>query len=398
MNYPTVLSVTQLNTYIKSVIDSDENLNMVFVSGEISNFTNHFKTGHFYMTVKDTGSSVKAVMFRSANSRLGFMPENGMKVLIRGRISVFERDGQYQLYIDDMQPDGIGALSIAFEQLKEKLFSEGLFDSSRKKAIPKLPKKIGVITSATGAVIEDIKNVISRRFPMVEIILAPVQVQGSPAAGQIVNAINVLNSFDDIDVIIIARGGGSIEDLWAFNEEIVARAVASSVIPVISAIGHETDYTICDFAADLRAPTPSAAAEICVPDMREQLSFINGVTLYCEDTVKRLILNEQTKLSVINDSLSKLSPENIIDGKIQTTDILSDKALQIITSVYNKESAHFSAILAKLDALSPIKVISRGYCVAYKNDLIVQSASELTDGDALKLNFADGCVNCTVKE
>ncbi|MBO5291012.1 MAG: exodeoxyribonuclease VII large subunit, partial [Clostridia bacterium] len=265
---PTVYSVAQLNNYVKSVLDNDENLNHLFVTGEISNYKPHY-SGHMYMTIKDETASIKAVMFAGNASRLKFKPENGMKVIIFGTVSLFQRDGSYQLYINDMQPDGIGALNIAFEQLKKKLEAEGLFSNQYKKPIPKFPQKVGVVTSATGAAVQDIFNVLKRRYPVAEVVLRPCQVQGDGAANDIANAIKEFNKVKGADVLIVGRGGGSIEDLWAFNEEIVARAVFDSEIPVISAVGHETDVTICDFVADLRAPTPSAAAECAVPDCFE---------------------------------------------------------------------------------------------------------------------------------
>ena len=265
---PTVYSVNELNSYVKRILDNDENLKHIFVTGEISNYKAHY-SGHLYMTIKDESASVKAVMFAGNASRLRFRPENGMKVLIFGTVSLFPRDGSYQLYISDMQPDGMGALSVAFEQLKKKLAAEGLFSDSYKKPIPKFPTRIGVITSETGAAVQDIFNVLSRRFPSAEVVLRPTQVQGDGAAQDIAKAIYVFNEYNAADVLIVGRGGGSIEDLWAFNEEVVARAVFASEIPVISAVGHETDYTICDFVADLRAPTPSAAAELAVPDRLE---------------------------------------------------------------------------------------------------------------------------------
>ena len=257
-----VVTVSQLNAYVKSIMDSDYNLSDILVSGEISDFTNHYRTGHYYMTLKDEKACIQAVMFKGSNIRLKFMPENGMRVIARGRVSVFERDGKYQLYIDDMQPDGIGSLSIAFEQLKAKLEKEGLFDKSKKPRIPVCPMRVGVVTSPTGAAVRDIVNVLGRRFPLAQIVFCPVQVQGENAAPQIADAIKRFNKGKYADVLIVGRGGGSVEDLWAFNEEIVARAVAGSEIPIISAVGHETDFTICDFAASLRAPTPSAAAEL----------------------------------------------------------------------------------------------------------------------------------------
>ncbi|MBQ8229039.1 MAG: exodeoxyribonuclease VII large subunit [Clostridia bacterium] len=396
MKTPPVLTVTQLNTYIKSVIDSDLNLNNVFLQGEISNFTNHYRTGHYYMSIKDGESSIKAVMFKYSNQRLRFMPENGMSVILRGRVSVFERDGQYQLYIDDMQPDGAGALALAFEQLKQKLASQGLFDPDKKKPIPFMPKRIGVVTSNTGAAIHDIINVISRRFPMTELIVAPVQVQGASAAGQIARAIREFNLTDGADVLIVGRGGGSAEDLWAFNEEIVALAIADSDIPVISAVGHETDFTICDFVADLRAPTPSAAAELAVPDWREQKLYVEALFNQCKETLLMKIQNEEDNLRFIQKRLEYTNPLTVIENKIQTLDILSQKIYDKVRENFATKSGEFAAILAKLDALNPMKVMQRGYAIAYKNEMAVTSVSNINTNDKLKIRLLDGSVNVTV--
>ena len=392
----TVLSVTQLNTYIKSIIDGDSLLRSLYVVGEISNFTNHYRTGHFYLTLKDENCAVKAVMFASANRRLKFMPENGMKVIVRGRVSVFERDGQYQLYIDDMQPDGLGALNLAFEQLKNRLAQEGLFDERFKKPIPYRCMRIGVVTSATGAVIQDIRNVISRRYSLAEIILAPVQVQGALAAPQIVDAIERFNSGDYADVLIVGRGGGSLEDLWAFNEEIVARAVFKSRIPIISAVGHETDFTICDFVADLRAPTPSAAAELAVPDIREDIAFVQTVVYECEATLLQRVNDEKERLEMIKERLRYRSPSMLIDQKIQTVDTLMTSALLSVQRKLDSETARFSSTAARLDALSPLKVMARGYSIVTKDEKVVASSKALTKGDRITVGFSDGERNCEV--
>lgn len=398
MKTPPVLTVTQLNTYIKSVIDSDLNLNNVFVQGEISNFTNHYRTGHYYMSIKDGDSSIKAVMFKYSNQRLRFMPENGMNVILRGRVSVFERDGQYQLYIDDMQPDGAGALALAFEQLKQKLASQGLFDPDKKKPVPFMPKRIGVVTSNTGAAVHDIINVISRRFPMTELVIAPVQVQGTSAAGQIAAAIREFNSCNGADVLIVGRGGGSVEDLWAFNEEVVARAVYDSHIPVISAVGHETDFTICDFVADLRAPTPSAAAELAVPDWREQKLYVDALFNQCKDTVLAKVQSEEDNLRFILKQLEYANPMTVIENKIQTVDIISQKIYDKVRESVAVKSGEFAAILARLDALNPMKVMQRGYAIAYKNETAITSVSHIKKGDKLKIRLLDGAVNVTVDE
>ncbi len=396
MKTPPVLTVTQLNTYIKSVIDSDLNLNTVFLQGEISNFTNHYRTGHYYMSIKDGESSIKAVMFKYSNQRLRFMPENGMSVMLRGKVSVFERDGQYQLYIDDMQPDGAGVLALAFEQLKQKLAEQGMFDPDKKKAIPFMPKRVGVVTSNTGAAVHDIINVISRRFPMTELVIAPVQVQGVSAAGQIAGAIREFNLTDAADVLIVGRGGGSVEDLWAFNEEIVARAVYESHIPVISAVGHETDFTICDFVADLRAPTPSAAAELAVPDWREQKLYVDALFNQCRENLLMKIHNEEEKLRFLQKRLDYANPATVIDNKIQTLDILSQKIYDRIKESIALKSGEFAAILAKLDALNPMKVMQRGYAIAYKDETAVTTVSDINKGDKLKIRLLDGAVNVTV--
>ena len=392
----TVLSVTQLNTYIKSIIDGDSLLRSLYVVGEISNFTNHYRTGHFYLTLKDENCAVKAVMFASANRRLKFMPENGMKVIVRGRVSVFERDGQYQLYIDDMQPDGLGALNLAFEQLKNRLAQEGLFDERFKKPIPYRCMRIGVVTSATGAVIQDIRNVISRRYPLAEIILAPVQVQGASAAPQIVDAIERFNSGDYADVLIVGRGGGSLEDLWAFNEEIVARAVFKSRIPIISAVGHETDFTICDFVADLRAPTPSAAAELAVPDIREDIAFVQTVVYECEATLLQRVNDEKERLEIIKERLRYRSPSMLIDQRIQTVDTLMTSALLSVQRKLDSETARLSSTAARLDALSPLKVMARGYSIVTKDEKVVASSKALKKGDRITVGFSDGERKCEV--
>ena len=392
----TILSVTQLNTYIKSIIDGDMLLRSLYVVGEISNFTNHYRTGHFYLTLKDENCAVKAVMFASSNRRLKFMPENGMRVIVRGRVSVFERDGQYQLYIDDMQPDGLGALNLAFEQLKNKLAQEGLFDECYKRPIPHRCTRIGVVTSATGAVIQDIRNVISRRYPLAEIILAQVQVQGASAAPQIVDAIERFNSGDYADVLIVGRGGGSLEDLWAFNEESVARAVFNSRVPIISAVGHETDFTICDFVSDLRAPTPSAAAELAVPDIREDIAFIQTVTYECEAMLLQRIADEKNRLDIIKERLEYRSPVMLIDQRLQLVDSYMTSALLSIRRKLDSENARFSAAAARLDALSPLKVMARGYSIVTKEKKVVTSSEMLKRGDTVTVGFADGERNCEV--
>lgn len=396
MSAGVVLSVSQLNRYVKSIIEQDYNLQTVFVQGEISNFTNHYRTGHYYMTIKDEYSSIRAVMFKSANSRLRFMPENSMNVIIKGRVSVFERDGQYQLYIDDMQPDGAGALSLAFEQLKNKLAAEGLFDESRKRPIPRFPERVGVVTSPTGAAIRDIINVISRRFPAAELILCPVQVQGASAAGQIKAAIELFNAKKAADVLIVGRGGGSAEELWAFNEEPVARAVAASEIPVISAVGHETDFTICDFAADLRAPTPSAAAEIAVPDITALDELLGSFSRRMNSAVGGTLTHEKARLEARAQLLKRLSPRNYIDdlaARCGGAGVRIDSAVRHSMEVRRGEIA---ALCARLDALSPLRVIARGYAVASSGGKVLTSPSQVEVGDTIDLRLAGGELKCEV--
>ncbi|MBQ7596909.1 MAG: exodeoxyribonuclease VII large subunit, partial [Clostridia bacterium] len=380
---PTVLSVSQLNRYVKSIIDGDAHLKNVFVSGEVSNFTNHYRTGHWYMSIKDGESSVKAVMFKMSNMRLRFEPENGMKVIVRGRVSVFERDGQYQLYIDDMQPEGAGELAIAFEQLKAKLAAKGIFDPEIKKEIPSFPERIGVVTSDTGAAVHDIINIISRRFPLAELVLAPVQVQGAQAAGQIADAIDRFNLLKGADVLIVGRGGGSAEDLWAFNEEAVAMAIYRSEIPVISAVGHETDFTISDFAADLRAPTPSAAAELAVPDIRDHKALVNAYYSMCFDSVLQCVESKQTELEIIAQRLDYLNPETVIDNKIQILDMLSHRIDDKIKEIYYLKNSSFIQTVKKLDALNPMKVMTRGYAAVYNKNKPVSSVNDVKAGDRL---------------
>jgi len=393
MNIP-VLTVGQINTYIKSLIDGDPNLNNVFIIGEISNFTNHYRTGHFYFTLKDQDAIIKAVMFRSSAQRLRFMPENGMRVIIRGRISVFERDGQYQLYADDMQPDGAGSLNVAYEQLKAKLEAQGLFDASRKKPIPDVPGRVGVITSPTGAAVRDIINVLSRRFPLAKIVFYPVQVQGAEAAKQIAQALALFNAHSAADVIIVGRGGGSIEDLWAFNEEEVALAVSKSEIPVISAVGHETDFTICDFVADLRAPTPSAAAELAVPDCREHYAYVSGLKVQAASVIYNNITQQKAYVNDIAGSRVLRNPLATVETCRQILDMNFNRLLAAAKNIYNEKSLSFASCCAKLDALSPLKVLSRGYAAVYADGNVVGSASDVDIKKDITIRFHDGVVEC----
>ena len=395
MSVPVIITVSQLNKYIKSLLDSDSNLQTLFVSGEISNFVNH-RSGHFYLTLKDSRSEIKAVMFRSANSRLKFLPENGMKVICRGHISVYEAGGTCQLYIDDMQPDGIGALNLAFEQLKEKLKNKGMFDEEIKKDIPKYPSKVGVITSPTGAAVQDIRNVLSRRYPLAEMVLYPVLVQGEGAAQDIAKAIKYMNENKCADVLIVGRGGGSIEDLWAFNEETVANAVFESGIPVISAVGHETDFTICDFVADLRAPTPSAAAELAVPDSFALRQHINSKRNIINSSAYNYLINLKNEFSLLSGRLEQRSPALFISDYRIRCDKATSELDHLIKSAVREKRSRFAAVCSGLDAMSPLKILGRGFVSVTKNGKSVTSSGDAESGDVLNLRFADGQVDCTV--
>lgn len=394
-----VITVTQLNTYIKSILDENTHLKTIYIKGEISNFKHYYKSGHMYLTLKDNNCQLKAVMFSSYASRLKFKPEDGMSVICRGKISVYEKDGVYQLYIEDMQPDGIGSLSIAFEQLKEKLEKEGLFDASHKKPIPKYPKKIGIATSNMGAAIEDIKNITKRRYPIAELVIAPTIVQGDSAPEDIVKSIQLLDSIDDIDVIIVGRGGGSLEDLWAFNTEMVARAVFECQKPVISAVGHETDFTICDFTADLRAETPSAAAEKAVPDINELLKFTkNAESRMLYSISKRLEYEAQRLDSLSNESILA-NYNDFFDNK---NDVLVSLRKELLDAFENKLSRckyDLGILSGKLDALSPLSVLARGYAaVKTKDNKIIKSKEDIKVNDKINIKFIDGSAVCTVDE
>lgn len=350
-----------------------------------------------YFTLKDETSQLKAVMFCSYAEKLRFKPEDGMMVICRGRISSYEKDGVYQLYVEDMQPDGIGALNLAYEQLKDKLSKEGIFDEQYKKSIPKYPKKIGIATSDMGAAVEDIKNITKRRFPICELVIVPTRVQGIQAAPDIVKSLKILDSINDIDLIIVGRGGGSIEDIWAFNTEEVARAVFECNKPVISAVGHETDYTICDFVADLRAPTPSVAAELAVPDANIIFDFLDNMDKTLYSLLKQRTESEYQRLdnlqsSIINESSKK------IDSGIDALKSISDSIKDNCSTEINKEKLKLSAVAEKLNALSPLATIARGYCIAEKNGDVVKSSKSLKADDKITLTFSDGNINCRVSE
>ncbi len=391
------VTVTQLNNYVKRVLENNSYLKNIWIKGEISNCKQH-SSGHIYLTLKDEGSVLRAVMFRSSALSLRFLPENGMKILARGRISVYERDGQYQLYIEEMQPDGIGALHIAYEQLKSKLSEEGLFDDKFKKPIPKYPETVGVITAATGAAVRDIINVLKRRYPLAKIKLRPVTVQGETSAKEIASAISFFNEHRLADVLIVGRGGGSIEDLWSFNEELVARAVFASDIPIISAVGHETDFTICDFVADLRAPTPSAAAELAVPSastLFEKISSAKTALIYHMNHK----LERNTQLLERMMRSPSLSSFNELISDLNMRLAQAEKLLeQSIETILKQKSDSMAMLFNKLDALSPLKVLSRGYSLATSSDgALLTSSSQVKIGDEISVKLSDGSINCEVK-
>lgn len=386
---PEPISVSDLNSYIKDKIGNDEFLNNVYIRGEISNFKHHY-TGHMYFTLKDNNSLIKCIMFKTYTNNLTFIPKDGMKVLILGTVSVFERDGVYQIYCKGMEEDGVGDLHAKYEELKRKLEAEGLFDKKYKKPIPFMPKVIGVLTSQTGAVIRDIINVSTRRNPNVYIKLLPVPVQGEGAGEKIAKAIKLMNSEKLADVIILARGGGSLEDLWPFNEEVVARAIFESELPVISSVGHETDFTIADFVADLRAPTPSAAAELAVAntaDIKEGLKKYNN--RLCIALNKKLELMKLQYEKIMTSKAFREPYQKIEDAKLKLQNdvkLIYDK----VFDKYTKSNNSFTNIISKLDSLSPLKTLSRGYSLVQKNGKIVKSKNELIKDDIINIRLEDG--------
>lgn len=392
------LTVSQVNFFIKSLIEGDGRLQNVLVSGEISNFTDHYRSGHLYFSLKDDKSVLKAVMFASAARRLKFHPRDGMKVLIRGRISVYEPSGQYQLYAEDMQPEGVGALSLAFEQLKERLEEEGLFLREHKRPVPAYPDRIGVITSPTGAAVRDILQITARRWPMAKIVLAPVLVQGEQAPGQIVAALKEMDLQSACDVIILGRGGGSLEDLWAFNDETVARAVYNCSIPVVSAVGHETDYTICDFVADLRAPTPSAAAELCTPDWREQLAQVTSYQRYFREEGPKLVEYLRQSLDLLVRDSPLASPGEFLLERREMVDRLSVELEQGLERRLEGEQRRLAVLSGTLDALSPLKVLSRGYAVVTGEQGVLRKASQAAPGERVRIRLAEGSLSAEILE
>lgn len=392
-----ILTVSQVSTYIKSLIEDSPHLKSVFICGELSNY----KVGpnyHAYFTIKDEKSQLKCIMYSSYNSRLKFRPENGMKVICRGKIDVYMPSGVYQLNCLDMRPEGVGALQIAFEQMKEMLAKEGLFDEEHKKSIPKYPRKIGVATSNTGAAVEDIKNVLSRRYPLAEIVIAPTVVQGESAPSDIALSLEILDNIDDVDVIIVGRGGGSIEDLWAFNTEIVARAVYNCKTPVISAVGHETDFTICDFVSDMRAPTPSAAAELAVPDinnLKYKINALNEQALFLANN-KVESLKQRINSYITSPAITKR--EAVINSSINNISSLNRQAFDIIAHRIDICEKNLGKLIYGVNALNPLNTLARGYSLTFKDDKLIKSVDDVKINDKITVKLNDGSINAIVIE
>ena len=393
-----VITVTQINEYIRSVMDSDRLLNSLAIKGEISNYK-LYPSGHHYFTLKDEGGALRCVMFKGNALRMKFRPENGMKVIAMGKISVFPRDGAYQLYCTGLVLDGVGDLYAAFEQLKAKLQAQGLFDPAHKKPLPKFPGTIGIVTSSAGAAVHDMLRILRKRYPLAKVLLLPVRVQGVEAPGEIAAAIRYANYYRLADLLIVGRGGGSIEDLWAFNDEIVARAIYDSKIPVISAVGHEPDVTISDFVADLRAATPSNAAELAVPDqdaLRQTLDAMSGAMAVA---MNRRIKNARQHLSVLSGSQALQSPEGYLQQRRKSLEMLHNRLVSAENMQLSRKKQCYIAMTAKLDAMSPLKVLTRGYAMAQKeNNEIVRSVTQITAGDRVQVSLADGAFTATVTD
>lgn len=394
----SILTVSQLNRYISFKLKDDIKLRGILVKGEISGFTNHYKTGHFYFTLKDGESMIKAVMFNNFASRLKFMPENGMSVIVSGNVQVFERDGVYQIYATDMQPDGLGALYMAYEQLKDKLSKEGLFDADHKKQLPPFPRKIGIVTSPGAAALQDMINIISRRYPIAEITVFQALVQGENAPDSICRAISMAD-LCGLDLIIVGRGGGSAEDLFCFNSEKIARAVYMCETPVISAVGHETDTTIIDFVSDLRAPTPSAAAEIAVPDISVLRSAVTGLEKKLYSVFSGYLDKRQAEIGRYADKISSLSPSAVLD---KNEAVLSEKTKHLENAAngyINSRENKLANLVVRLDLLSPLKIMSKGYSLVYNSsDMIVRNADDLCKGDHVRIRLEHGGADSEITE
>ncbi|MBQ7637536.1 MAG: exodeoxyribonuclease VII large subunit [Clostridia bacterium] len=419
MNLP-VITVSQLNLYIKKMFDSDLSFASVILSGEISNLSPHYRSGHVYFSLKDENSSVKAVMFAREASRLRFRPENGMKVIAFGRVSVFERDGVYQLYVKELEPDGAGALSVAFEQLKKRLESKGWFDPAHKKPLPAFPKRVGVITSPNGAALQDILNIIGRRFPLCEVIVAGVTVQGNAASGEIIEAVERFNKEKLADVLIVGRGGGSAEDLWCFNDEALAAAVYKSEIPVISAVGHETDFTICDFVSDVRAPTPSAAAELAVPDIISLTHSLEALTDSLYSNYVSAVREKRLRLELLTAKRSFSEVSGLFEGERRRLEKMMDSINNLVSDAVEKnsrrcqtaaerlnrcavnyigaEKLRFAKDVTSLKRLDPLAVLLRGYAAVELNGTMASSVDAINVDDDITVLMSDGQLRCRVEE
>ena len=395
----SVITVSQLNLYIRTLIEGDPRLGLVRVSGEISNFKAHYSSGHLYFSLKDSGGAVRCVMFRSNAMRLKAPLQDGMKVQLVGRVSVYERDGTYQLYAEDVIPDGEGDLMLLLEKIKQKLEAEGLFDLSRKKRLPRFPETIAVITSDTGAAVKDIFNVLLRRWPLAEIKLCPALVQGADAPRSLIDALDLAEEKSGADVIIIGRGGGSVEDLWCFNDESLARRIAACGIPVISAVGHETDFTICDFVSDMRAPTPSAAAELAVPDAVEMAESVKGYLNLLRMRTRASVRLAEERLMKLSRSTAFYSPvDSIAEARATALQKQRDRLFIAFERILSRKEREFQSLAVSIDSLSPLKTMSRGYAAILKRGGSVKSAAELAVGDTVNLRLIDGDAVCEVKE
>ena len=395
----SAISVTQLNTYVKALVENDVRLAAVSVTGEISNFKNHYASGHWYFTLKDENASIRCVMFRTNAARVRFALSDGMQVILRGRVSIYEKDGQYQFYAEDMQPLGEGDLALAFKQVKEKLEKEGLFDSDTKRPLAKYPRRIAVITSETGAAIKDILNILNKRYPCCEVVVCPCLVQGELAARDMINTLDRVYALDGIDTIIIGRGGGSAEDLHCFNSEALARKIYESPIPVISAVGHETDFTICDFVADVRASTPSHAAELAVIDKSEMINRIASLkSMLLKNSVSLKYEVCAARLDALKSRISKNVLEQTIQKRQLDIDRVADRLSDTVKTKFMNAAVAASSLASRIDAMSPLKVMSRGFSLVTKNELPVCTAARLQKGENITVSFVDGSAECMVLE
>ncbi len=393
----TTLTVSQINRYIKSLFDEIPPIQNVYIMGEISNFKHYRQSGHMYFTLKDSSSQLKCVMFATDNYKLKFVPRDGMNVVCFGQIGVYERDGVYQLYVRDIQPKGTGDLAVAFEQLKAKLAQKGYFDENVKKSIPEYPQKIGVATSNMGAAVEDIKNIISRRFPLCEIVIVPTVVQGETASKDIASSIDFLDRLG-VDTIIVGRGGGSIEDLWAFNTEEVANAVYRCKTPIISAVGHETDYTICDFVADLRAPTPSAAAELAVPDINNEYVNLQGLELMLDKNIENIVQGEEARLDYIMNKSPLADVYKLFDFQTSVIEGYAKNIRLHYENVLKSKAYDLKKNAAMLDALSPLAVIGRGYSITEKDGSVLTDIKNIAVGDSIVTKIKNGTLVSEITE